>query len=459
MVNMNRFSKIRILFSMSVAVVLLLSLPLTSVYAGWTAEINPDPILNQLRCVWGNAADTIYAAGDYGILLSSDGIDWSVVTGFPGIKNNYGIWGTGPSDVFIVGDSGTIHHYDGAEWNSMTSTTTKRLRDIWGISASDIYSVGENGTILKYNGTNWGVVTPPANTPTLQAVWGTSGSNVFAVGGPSATDLPGTTPVILHYDGISWNSQVAGQKLHGIKGSADDDIYAVGENGLILHFDGSLWREMQHWLTTVTLRDIWCCSSDNVLVVGDYGTVLLYEGSDWHVIPSGTTEGLFSIWGNSPTDIYAVGRTGTILRYDGDADSDNMLDPVDNCVVVANIGQEDGDLDSVGNACDNCISNYNPDQEDTYPPNGNAIGDACDCEGNFNCDADVDGSDASTFKTDFGRSLILNPCTTESPCNGDFNCDQDCDGTDASRFKQDFGRSSLQNSCPSCVSGVWCAYQ
>ncbi len=100
-------------------------------------------------------------------------------------------------------------------------------------------------------------------------------------------------------------------------------------------------------------------------------------------------------------------------------------------------------------------------QEDSYPPQGNGIGDACDCEGNFNCDTDrdVDGSDAALFKADFGRSAILNPCNTESPCNGDFNCDGDADGTDAALFKADFGRNSIQNPCPACVTGVeWCSY-
>lgn len=32
------------------------------------------------------------------------------------------------------------------------------------------------------------------------------------------------------------------------------------------------------------------------------------------------------------------------------------------------------------------------------------------CEGNFDCDTDVDGSDAAVFKEDFGRSQYLNPC-------------------------------------------------
>jgi hypothetical protein len=37
------------------------------------------------------------------------------------------------------------------------------------------------------------------------------------------------------------------------------------------------------------------------------------------------------------------------------------------------------------------------------------------CEGNFDYDRDQDGTDAFTFKTDFGRSTILNPCPPDGP--------------------------------------------
>ena len=81
------------------------------------------------------------------------------------------------------------------------------------------------------------------------------------------------------------------------------------------------------------------------------------------------------------------------------------------------------------------------------------------CEGNFNCDADQDGSDAATFKTDFGRNPYhIRPCTMEDPCNGDFSCDGDVDGSDAALFKSDFGRNSFNNPCPSCESGNSCVY-
>jgi hypothetical protein len=107
---------------------------------------------------------------------------------------------------------------------------------------------------------------------------------------------------------------------------------------------------------------------------------------------------------------------------------------------------------------DNCPASYNPGQEDTYPTNANGIGDACDCEGDFNCDGDVDGTDAFLFKTDFGRSIFNEPCTSTTSCNGDFNCDGDVDGSDAFIIKTDFGRSLIVNRCPACVAGTWCSY-
>ena len=80
------------------------------------------------------------------------------------------------------------------------------------------------------------------------------------------------------------------------------------------------------------------------------------------------------------------------------------------------------------------------------------------CYGDFDCDGDVDGTDAMLFKTDFGRSEYSISCTSDNLCNGDFDCDHDVDGTDAMLFKVDFGRSIFSNPCPVCELGDWCSY-
>jgi len=138
-----------------------------------------------------------------------------------------------------------------------------------------------------------------------------------------------------------------------------------------------------------------------------------------------------------------------------DLDEDGRGDPCDECT--------DTDEDGYGNpgfpnVCeeDNCPVHHNPEQEDSYPPGGNNCGDACECEGNFDGDEDQDGSDAFTFKVDFGRSPFGNPCIPDNPCNGNFNCDEDVDGSDAFIFKEDFGRSPFLNPCPNCVTTPWC---
>jgi hypothetical protein len=141
-----------------------------------------------------------------------------------------------------------------------------------------------------------------------------------------------------------------------------------------------------------------------------------------------------------------------------DGDSDGLGDVCDNCPALPNVYQEDADADGVGNICDNCPYHVNPDQKDSCPPGGNGKGDACECEGNFDCDADVDGSDAAKFKNGFGRNPLTNPCTIDNPCDGNVDCDLDKDGFDASRFKRDFGRSIYNDICRDCAAKPFCPY-
>jgi hypothetical protein len=100
----------------------------------------------------------------------------------------------------------------------------------------------------------------------------------------------------------------------------------------------------------------------------------------------------------------------------------------------------DYDNDGTIDIEDNCPEDYNPSQEDTYPPQGNGIGDACDCEANFDCNCGVDALDVSLFLVDMGRNQYFNPCTNDNPCNGDFACDGAVDATDVVKFLEDFGR-------------------
>lgn len=62
------------------------------------------------------------------------------------------------------------------------------------------------------------------------------------------------------------------------------------------------------------------------------------------------------------------------------------------------------------------------------------------CEGDFDGDSDVDGSDLAVFAADFGRT----DCDQGQECEGDFDGDGDVDGSDLAVFAADFGRTN----CP-----------
>ena len=147
-------------------------------------------------------------------------------------------------------------------------------------------------------------------------------------------------------------------------------------------------------------------------------------------------------------------RDGSGDVCDEDDDNDGCEDTID---PSPRTHSPDKDGDGRGADCDNCPDIPNPDQKDTYPPQGNGIGDACDCEGDFNCDGSVDTADYSLFFKDFNqRNRLDNPCTKDNQCNGDFDCDGDVDGDDRALFQADFGRGQYTNPCPDCVAGDWC---
>ena len=66
------------------------------------------------------------------------------------------------------------------------------------------------------------------------------------------------------------------------------------------------------------------------------------------------------------------------------------------------------------------------------------------CEGDFDNEGDVDGSDLAVFAADFGRT----DCSLQNCCNGDFDNDGDVDGSHLALFAADFGRTDCFNPPP-----------
>lgn len=68
---------------------------------------------------------------------------------------------------------------------------------------------------------------------------------------------------------------------------------------------------------TRNLNGVWGSGTSDVWAVGDQGTILHYDGTLWIPVRSGTTNDLLSVAGRDAKNVWAVGRKGTTLRWNG----------------------------------------------------------------------------------------------------------------------------------------------
>lgn len=71
--------------------------------------------------------------------------------------------------------------------------------------------------------------------------------------------------------------------FNAIDGFGSDDIYAVGYNGEIWHYDGMNWSQEKSPVTII-LNKIICIAQDKIYAVGQSGTILTKTEGVWKVI-------------------------------------------------------------------------------------------------------------------------------------------------------------------------------
>lgn len=100
--------------------------------------------------------------------------------------------------------------------------------------------------------------------------------------------------------------------LKAIWGTRPDDIWAVGDNGTALHWNGAGWRDTPTNVTT-TLTGVWASAPNDAWTVGmtpdGDQSLLHWDGARWTpvILPSRNRAALRAIWGSGPGDVWAIG--------------------------------------------------------------------------------------------------------------------------------------------------------
>lgn len=159
----------------------------------------------------------------------------------------------GDGEVFVVGDEAMVLHFDSnldrradghsdnqeRLWQRMEVPTNLPLHGIWGLSRDCLFAVGWMGCVLHFDGSRWhqlrgGVVDP---------------------------------------DSQRFTACVENTPLFAIDGNAKGQAWAVGDDGIILHYDGSEWHQEQS-PTRINLRAVACTPNGSVFAAGGEGTVI-----------------------------------------------------------------------------------------------------------------------------------------------------------------------------------------
>lgn len=259
----------------------------------------------------------------------------------------------GGATVYFVGDGGLILKKVGSKYTFMNTGTTAPLRGIHGNGPGNIWSVGGDGAagtvsdpsrsvLLHFDGTSWTPTQPPQwegwdGLYPMADVWTSPSGKAYAVSRDSSIPAKwNSTQNQWEFENVSDPNHILVNScsLNAIFGFADDDIYAVGSYGTILHRDAWGWTPLVQFENTPSsmtfnlLQAVWGPDADHVFTCGNSGQVyrlIKSQSPTWEKVNQGgfifTGYDLERMDGTGADNIWFVGAGGVIRQWNGTIDN------------------------------------------------------------------------------------------------------------------------------------------
>jgi PKD repeat protein len=253
--------------------------------------------------VWFGSANSYLSHWDGGVWNNPNGV---LTTGTPGIPT------AGADNHLYVptyaGNPQRVLDFDGAEWFSSDLPPASNPKVVWPASADDIWVFGSDGMAARYSMFEWSTQDLGVGTSaTFWSAWGSSTDDLWAVG-----ESGSKAPMVMRYNGTGWAHDLSAEEVLGgvvyeIAGTAEDDVYALSEHGILAHFDGTTWAQMEQSLFSAPAEFGVCTSTVSSDCTGSGwafgGSVLApVEGGLFAAIVDGLYKTLSTDESNCPID-------------------------------------------------------------------------------------------------------------------------------------------------------------
>lgn len=218
---------------------------------------------------------------------------------------------TGIDWADFVAQRSAIWHFDGTLWRMTGIPGQRRITDHWAAAPMDYYITGTHlccgepllpdAEFLHHHNPQLSEELEEPLGPdgwSLNAIWGASTAPVVFYAIFEYTGPNGLTWDVSRYDDTGWSStgfsrQVA---ITAIWGSAADDIYVAGEEGVLHHYDGTGWTQIELAVESPSepgrMLDFLAVTGtgpDDVILVGgsdspaSHSVLARYDGERWTI--------------------------------------------------------------------------------------------------------------------------------------------------------------------------------
>jgi hypothetical protein len=193
-----------------------------------------------------------------------------------------------------------------------------RIDGLWQPSSGPIVGVGEPLGYLEIEPTGAREVSLRGVPGSFVTLWGPNSDHVFACGSED--------PFVFYRRGGTWSSLPLPEGVEGlydVRGRHENEVYFVGDRGLILLWDGRRFSRMQV-PTTRYLRGIAQLDDTYFCVCGYQGTLLIGNRKGWRPVSTQVEANLLAIAGLEGKVWY--GADDAVWSFDGKGAPAESLD-------------------------------------------------------------------------------------------------------------------------------------
>jgi len=233
------------------------------------------------------------------------------------IINENNIWAVGEIYVADTSINGYTKynavHWDGNNWELkriLYKGGFWTIRTIFAFNEDDIWF----SAFVKYDGQNFIELPIPSILTgwSINKLWGSSSSDLYAVGNNGN---------IAHYNGQSWSKIESGTDLN------INDIWGIsdgngGFNKYLAAYNAMLKLDANKNLSRIEAESgmhifsIWGYTNQLIYVVGGENDAL-YKNYKWEIINDPLVNTLYRIKGQNYNDVFGISSLGTILHFNG----------------------------------------------------------------------------------------------------------------------------------------------